>query len=64
MSYFGGHCDSNQTGLSRGLRIHTLTNNHGYINIPLIYIVHVGQIKAILILNHDAGQGMLQMEVS
>ena len=42
MSYFGGPCDSDQTGLSRGLRIHTFTNNHVYINIAFgaIQVLH------------------------
>ena len=38
-------CDSDKTGLSRGLWIHTLINNHVYI--ALMCIVYVGQIKEI-----------------
>ena len=40
MSYFGGPCVSDQTGLSRGLRIHFVYNNH--VNIAILY---VGQIN-------------------
>ena len=51
MSYFGGPCDSDQTGLSRGLRIHTINNNHVYI--ALMYIVYVGKINEILIFSRS-----------
>ena len=38
ISYFGGLCVSDQTGLSRGLRIHFFfINNH--VNIAIMYIV-------------------------
>ena len=40
-------------GLSRGLRIHTLTNNRVYVNIALMNIVDVGQIIEILILDKE-----------
>ena len=38
MSYFGGPCDSDQTCVNRGLRIHTLTNNHVHVNNALMYM--------------------------
>ena len=40
----GRSCDSYETGLSRGLRVHTYTNNH--VNIVLMYIIHVGKLNS------------------
>ena len=43
INLFGGKCRYTSATLSRGLRIHTLINNHVYI--ALIYIVYVCQIN-------------------
>ena len=43
-------CKSDQTGLSRGLRVYTLINNHVYIALVYNIIVYVGQINEIRIL--------------